>query len=147
MELLNFNANCRQDGYEYENVVIAHETLNNNSTVVARNLLIPECGIEMDMVLDVPLQDHSGKYVQSLRKYAQAKGGKPGEGKKPGARRTDNVKKAIADGFLLKTVIPNSWYTVYFSEKPKQGSNSDAMINSAVMSGVIDEVCYIGYEN
>ena len=147
MKNLNFNADCRQDGREFENVVIAHEILKNNSRVVSRDLPIPECGIEMDIVIDVPLQDKSGKHIKTLRKYAQAKGGKPGEGKRPGAKRTDNVKKAIADGFLLKATNPDLWYTVYFSEEPKEGSYSEAMINTAISVGVIDEVCYIGYEN
>jgi hypothetical protein len=145
MQDFNFNSECRKDGSEYENVVIAHEVSNNNSFLVDRNISIVQCGIEMDMILDVPLVDMSGKYIKTLRKYAQAKGGKPGEGKKPGAVRTDNVKKAIADGFLLKSSIPNSWYTVYFSEKPKEGSCSEAMINTAISTGIIDEVCYIGY--
>lgn len=147
MENFNFNANCLNDGREFENVVIAHEILRNNSHIVSRDLSIPECGIEMDIVMDVPLHDMCGKYIKTLRKYAQVKGGKPGEGKRPGAKRTDSVKKAIADGFLLKATKPDSWYTVYFSEEPKQGSYSEAMINTAVLAGVIDEVCYIGYED
>lgn len=137
---------CREVGLEYENVAIAYEVSNNGSTVVARNLPLPDCGIEMDFVVDVPLVGGSGNYVKTLRKYAQAKGGKPGEGKKPGAQRTDSVKKAIADGILLKTTDPNLWYTVYFSERPKSDSSSERMIRSAMESGVIDEVLYVNYQ-
>lgn len=142
----NFNSTCREIGLEYENVAIAYEVKNNGSTVVDRNVPISDCGIEMDFVVDVPLVNGKGNYVKTLRKYVQAKGGKPGEGKKPGAQRTDNVKKAIADGTLLKTVDLDSWYTVYFSERPKFDSCSEKMIRSAVESGVIDEVLYVNYQ-
>lgn len=147
METFNFNANCRYDGLEFENAVIAHEILKNDAHVVCRDLYIPQCGIEVDIVLDVPLKDKSGTYTQTLRKYIQVKGGKPGKRKRPGARRTDNVKKALADGFLFKTANPDHWFTLYFSEEPKNGSYSEAMLNTAVSSGIINEICYIGYED
>lgn len=141
----NFNSNCSKDGIEYEDVVIAYEVSSNDSKIVARDFPIPGCGVEIDFILDVPLTSKDGNHSKTLRKYAQAKGGKPGKSRKPGARRTDSVKKAIADGFLLKATDPDLWYTVYFSEKPKEGSASEAMINSAVSSGLIDEVCYVAY--
>lgn len=137
-------SNCTSDGKEYEDLVILHEVSNNGAKVVARDILIPGSGVEMDIVYDVPLPDKSNN---SIRKYAQVKGGKPGPRKKPGAQRTDSVKKAIADGILLKIVEPQSWYTVYFSERPKPGSYSEAMINSASGVGIIDEVCYLSYCN
>lgn len=134
----NFNAFCRKDGSEYENVVLSYEVANNNAKVLGRDVEIPGSGVEVDAILFIPDKGGSIKFVQ-------AKGGKPGEGKRPGAQRTDNVKKAIADGTLLKSVIPTSWYTVYFSERPKEGSQSESMINSAIRAGYIDEVQYLGY--
>jgi hypothetical protein len=142
----SLKATCTEIGLEYENVAITYEVSNNGSTVVARDLPIPDCGIEMDFVVDVPLVDSKGRHVKTLRKYAQAKGGKPGKRKKPGAQRTDSVKKAIADGILLKTVNPDHWYTVYFSERPKNGSASEKMIQSAIDFGIIDEIFYVNYQ-
>lgn len=134
----NFNSFCTELGREYENAVIAHEILSNKSEVIGRDVKIPGTGIEIDVILCNPKENGAIKFVQ-------AKGGKPGEGKRPGAQRTDNVKKAIADGAILKSVIPTSWYTVYFSEKPKKGSQSEVMINSALRGGMVDEVLYLGY--
>jgi hypothetical protein len=137
MTVENFNSFCRRDGREYEDVVIAHEILKNKSEVLSRNTLIPGTGVEMDVILIAP--------NQNLVKFVQAKGGKPGEGKRPGAKRTDNVKKAIADGALLKSLIPESVYSVYFSEEPNKGSQSDVMIEAALNAGIIDEVTFMGY--
>jgi hypothetical protein len=145
MSTKNFNSYCLRDGVEFENAVIAHEILQNKSTIVSRNQPIPGAGIVMDVVVDSPLRDGKGAYTPTIRKYLQVKGGKPGISSRPGARRTDNVKKAIADGLLLKSSVPDSWYVVYFSERPSAGSSSDAMINAAVNSGVIDEVQYLSY--
>lgn len=142
---VNCNSTCSKDGREYEDAVIAHEVLNNGATIVARDVPIPGSGVEVDIIYDVPLRSENGEPAQIIRKYAQTKGGKPGPKKKPGAQRTDSVKKAIADGILLKIADPKSWYTVYFSEKPKKGSYSEAMINSASNMGIIDEICYLGY--
>lgn len=134
----NFNAFCRQDGREYENAVIAHEILVNKSEVIGRDVDIPGSGVQVDVIMASPVDNGAIKFIQ-------AKGGKPGDGKRPGAQRTDNVKKAIADGALLKSILPDSWYTVYFSEKPKSGSHSESMINTALRTGMINEVQYLGY--
>jgi hypothetical protein len=76
----------------------------------------------------------------------EAKGGNPGEGKRPGAQRTDNVKKAIANGSLIKT-YNTIYYVVYFSAKPDPGSYSDKMINLALRHKIIDEVRYLEPKN
>lgn len=136
--LENFNSFCRQEGREYENAVIAHEILTKKAEVIGRDVDIPGSGIQMDVIMADPVNNGTVKFIQ-------AKGGKPGEGKRPGAQRTDNVKKAIADGALLKSIIPDSWYTVYFSEKPKSGSSSEFMINTALRVGMVDEVNYLSY--
>lgn len=143
----NFNSYCTQIGREFEDAVICHEAQAYDSILLSRDTLIPGTGVEVDAIFSVPLSDKSGSYTQTLTKYIQAKGGKPGEGKKPGAQRTDSVKKAIAEGSLIKTVMPDSWFTVYFSERPKAGSHSDLMINAALKAGLLNEVKYIEYPN
>lgn len=145
-KMKNFNSVCRKSGLDYENAVIAHEILVNNSNVVGRNVTIPECGIEMDIVINVPLYDKKGTKINSVVKYVQAKGGRPGESLRPGAKRTDSVKKALADGTLLKVTHPDCRFVLYFSEPPKEGSSSDKMIRTALDSGIVDEVHYVGYE-
>lgn len=141
----NFNSDCTQDGVDFEKAVISYEKDRNGATILGRNVNFPEIGIQVDLVVEIPLHNKSGDLVTTKTKYCQAKGGKPNKSRKPGARRTDSVKKAIADGFLLKSASPHCWYTVYFSERPKPGSSSDAMLTMAQSMGVIDEVCYVGY--
>ena len=63
------------------------------------------------------------------------------------AKRTDSVKKAIANGALLKAVKPDAYYVVYFSSKPKPGGSSDQMITTALNHKIIDEVRYIEVES
>ena len=75
--------------------------------------------------------------------YVECKGGKPGKGKRPGAQRTDSVKKAIANGALIKAVQADAKYVVYFSARPRSGSASDIMLDNALKHGMIDEVHYL----
>ena len=75
--------------------------------------------------------------------YVEAKGGLQGEGKRPGAKRTDNVKKAIANAALIKSRYPETRYIVYFSDLPKYGSSSHKMLKTAVRAGFIDSVRYL----
>ena len=79
-----------------------------------------------------------------ILEYGEAKGGKSLKNN-TGAKRTDNVKKAIANGALLKASYPHSRYVVYFSTKPVRGSSSDFMINAALLANIIDEVRYLNY--
>lgn len=141
------NSNCTQDGIDFENAVIAYEALTYGSQLVARNVPMPEIGIEVDMILKTPVMDGNGNCVKTITKYVQTKGGRVGLSKKPGAKRTDSVKKGIADGALFKSAEPNEWFTLYFSDSPSNGSASEAMINAALDSGIVDEVKYIGYRN
>lgn len=141
------NFSCTQDGIDFENSVIAHELSTHGSELVARNVPMPEIGIEVDMVLKVPVYGKGGDPCGHITKYVQAKGGRDGLRKKPGAKRTDSVKKGIADGALFKAFEPDGWYTLYFSHAPATGSASEAMISVALESGIINEVRYIGYQN
>ena len=77
--------------------------------------------------------------------YGEAKGGRSGGKKRPGAERTDNVKKAICNGALLKFKNPECKYVIYFSAPPKPGSSSDEMIRTALAAGYVDEVRYLNY--
>ena len=86
-------------------------------------------------------------FVADNKEYVEAKGGYEGEGKRPGAKRTDNVKKAVANASLIKVHYPDIYYVAYFSSKPTKGNSSYQMIETALTGGIIDEVRYIGMTN
>ena len=79
--------------------------------------------------------------------HVESKGGKKDDRKRPGAQRTDNVKKAVANGALIKAKYPDIKYIVYFSAKPITSSYSDQMIDTALCHKIIDEVRYIKYND
>ena len=63
------------------------------------------------------------------------------QGNRPGLRRTDTLKKAIANGALLKAVTDASPYVVITSHLPEAGSGA-AMLRSALdLSYLADVVC------
>lgn len=75
----------------------------------------------------------------------ECKGGYNGPKKRPGAKRTDNVKKSIANAALIKAELPDCHYVVYFSARPKDGSYSAKMIDTALKHKIVDEVRYVSY--
>ena len=76
--------------------------------------------------------------------YVECKGGqKP---KTAGARRVDNVQKAIGEGIVVKHNYPNCRFNIWFSAEPTPGSTSDNYLKSS--KGVAyDEVFYLPYKN
>jgi len=96
---------------------------------------IPGIGINVDYIAE----------KDGITEYGEDKGGKTGDKKRPGAQRTDNVKKAICNGALLKAKYPDAKYVIYFSAKPKPGNSSDEMIQTAIEVGYVDEVRYLQY--
>lgn len=124
----NFQSESKKSGGDFEDKVF-EELTNLGFIDIQKNVFVPGAGVEIDFLAD-------GKYVE-------AKGGYSGDKKRPGAKRTDSVKKAIANGALLKAVKPEAHYTVYFSSKPKEGGSSDQMINTALQAKFIDEVIYL----
>jgi len=133
--LLNFQAESTASGDEFEKLVL-EDLLEKGYTIISTNTRIPDIGINVDVIAE----------RNGVIEYIEDKGGKPGKGKRPGAQRTDNVKKAICNGALLKTKYPNSCYVIYFSAQPKSGNSSEEMLNTAVESGFVDEIRYLSYE-
>ena len=127
----NFQGESKKSGDSFENVVKEH--LKNDSEIVQKNFYIKEAGCEVDFVIN-----QNDRII-----YVECKGGESGGSKRPGAQRTDNVKKAVANGALIKSVFPDSNYIVYFSALPTPGSSSDIMLKVAMSSGFIDEVVFI----
>lgn len=129
-QVMTFQGESKRSGDIFESIV-KYDLRNRGFRMIAENVLMPGTGCEVDFVADT-------------MEYVEAKGGKDGEGKRPGAKRTDNVKKAIANAALIKCRYPDIYYVVYFSAEPDPGSYSEQMIRTALDFNLINEVRYIG---
>lgn len=130
--MTNFQAESKHSGDVFEDMVL-NDLKVSIDTEITKNYSVPLTGCEVDFAYT-----EKGKQF-----YVEAKGGFKGDHKRPGAKRTDNVKKAIANAALIKHFEPESKYTVYFSDMPKHGSSSYKMINTAIMAGFVDQVIYL----
>lgn len=93
--------------------------------------VVPEVGVEVDREAVSP----SGRvmwfdYRGSLR------------GVRPGLRRTDTVKQAIAHGALLAEVVPRRPFVILTSHVPGSGAGS-VMLGAARKLGYLDDVLCI----
>ena len=129
---MNFQSESKKSGDEFESIVYA-DLISRGFTKIEKNYVFENIGCEVDF------RAHGETF-----EYVECKGGKDGDNKRPGAKRTDNVKKAIANGALIK-LSHTLKYVVYFSAKPDPGSYSDKMIKTALKNKIIDEVRYIDY--
>ena len=130
---MNFQSESKKSGDAFEELVY-QDLVSRGFDYIQPNVYIEGAGCEVDFIA------YDSRY--DLVEYVEAKGGLDGEGKRPGAQRTDNVKKAIANGALIKT-YNTLRYVVYFSAKPEPGSYSDNMIKIALKNKIIDEVRYL----
>jgi hypothetical protein len=128
----NFQSESKKTGKEFETLVKNHLT-DIGYTIIPKSTKIVEIGVDVDYIAE----------KNGIIEYGEAKGGKQGTKKRPGAKRTDNVKKAICNGALLKFIDPSIKYVVYFSDYPKKDSSSDHMIKTALAANFIDEVRYL----
>jgi|LakMenEpi03Aug12_release.lakeMendotaPanAssembly.Ray.scaffolds.fasta_scaffold183326_4 hypothetical protein len=132
MTITNFQAESKHSGDLFESQVL--EDLGRfGQQDIRKNVVVKDVGCEVDFAYD----------FRGTQVYVEAKGGLQGEGKRPGAKRTDNVKKAIANAALIKSRYPETQYIVYFSDLPKYGSSSHKMLKTAVRAGFIDSVRYL----
>jgi hypothetical protein len=129
----NFQSESKKSGDDFELIVLDDLKQRGFSTIKA-NVYINGTGCEVDFIADD-------------KEYVESKGGRDSDGKRPGAQRTDNVKKAIANGALIKAKYPDIYYVVYFSSKPITNSSSAEMIDTALCYGIIDEVRYLKYKD
>ena len=128
---MNFQSESKKSGDAFEDIVLADLTARGFAEI-QKNVYIIGTGCEVDYVAK------GDRY-----EYVECKGGLEGDKKRPGAKRTDNVKKAIANGCLIKTIYSEAYYVVYFSDTPKPNSYSDQMINQALKHNIINEVRYL----
>ena len=122
----------KQIGDDFEMQVLK-DLENRGFDLISRNVHMKGTGCEIDFLAR----------KDELIWHVEAKGGKPGEGKRPGAKRTDNVKKAIANAALIKAVYPDVFFVVYFSSRPKLKTYSREMIDTARYAKLFDEVIYL----
>ena len=128
----NFQAESSKSGNEFEELVKSAIT-SGGVVSIERDYYLEGIGCEVDF-----------RVVYADRtEYIECKGGVSGGKKRPGASRTDNVKKAVANGAVIKAVYPDYYYVVYFSAPPKLGNYADQMLQTALAYGIIDEVRYL----
>ena len=127
----NFQSESKKSGDKFEDLVL-QDLYNRGFSTVDKNVYMEHTGCEVDFVA------HGERF-----EYVECKGGLDGDKKRPGAKRTDNVKKAIANGSLIKKIYDSVYYVVYFSDTPEPESYSDQMINLALKYKIIDEVRYL----
>lgn len=130
---MKFQAESKKSGDRFEDLVLT-DLKRYGINKISKHVVLTDVGVEADFAY---------KDIVDRQFYVEAKGGEAGEKKRPGAKRTDNVKKAIANGALIKALYPESQFVVYFSELPKYGSSSHKMIKNAIKAGYIDAVRYL----
>lgn len=132
----NFQSESKKSGDDFE-LLVLYDLHTRGFTNIEKNVYMPHTGCEVDFVA-------KGERFE----YIECKGGKQGDNKRPGAKRTDNVKKAIANGSLMKKIYETMYYVVYFSDTPETDSYSDEMLKIALKHKIIDEVRYLKpYDN
>jgi hypothetical protein len=130
--MINFQSESKKTGDEFESLV-ERDLISRDAIIVGKDYCVKQLGIELDYIADLP----------DRTEYVEAKGGRTGGKKRPGAQRTDNVKKAVCNGALLKHLYRSAYYVIYFSALPKPNSYSDNMIKTALEAGYVDEVRYL----
>lgn len=99
--------------------------------VLEGRLNLPTVGIEIDQVAQSP---------NGNRVWFEYKGSV--QGTRPGLMRTDTLKKAVANGALLKGFQERFPYIVLTSHVPTRGSGA-AMLATALSLGYFDDVICI----
>lgn len=102
--------------------------LESNGFSLADRFVVSEVGVEIDRV---------ATSRRGLSYWFEYKGSI--QGSRPGLRRTDTVKKAVANGALLKAVPAARPYIVLTSHLPQTGSGR-AMLDVALDLGYLSDV-------
>lgn len=97
------------------------------ATVSDRPAVIAGTGVEVDAIVESP-----------RLAYVEFKGS--WRGARPGLLRSDTVKKAVADGFVLWFKAPGIPYIVITSHLPAVGSHGDLMMQAAIEYGAVADV-------
>lgn len=126
MTATSFQAYGNQQGRQFAQQCDAF--LANRGFALRDKLLIREIGVEIDRVALAP----SGRPV-----WFEYKGSI--QGARPGLIRTDTLKKAVANGALLRHLAEHPPYVVLTSHRPARGS-ALAMLDVALALGYFADV-------
>lgn len=126
MTVSDFQASAGEQGRRFAEQCAAF--LRGRGWTVGDPLRLREVGVEIDAVGTSP----GGSVV-----WFEYKGSV--QGRRPGLRRTDTLKKAIANGALIQAVEPVSPYVVITSHLPEGGSGG-AMLDAAIRLGYLTDV-------
>lgn len=129
--IAKFQSESRHSGDEFEDLVY-EDLISRGYVDIQGSTHMLGTGCEVD-------------FIAESFEFVECKGGKKGYKKRPGAKRTDNVKKAIANAVLIKTLYKDIYYVIYFSSHPRPGSYSEEMIDTALKNNIVDEVRYLPY--
>lgn len=130
---MNFQAESKRSGDKFEDLVL-DDLKRFGAKNIKRHVVLKDIGVEADFAF----KDNLGRQF-----YVEAKGGEAGGKKRPGAKRTDNVKKAVCNGALIKAEMPDAQFIIYFSDLPVHGKSSHKMIKNAIKAGYVDAVRYL----
>lgn len=133
-KVTSYTTNCSKIGDEFEEKVIEHLRCN-NYYIIDTKVKLEGTYSEADIVA---IKDGELYFIE-------AKGGRPGKNKLPGAQRSDNVRKAQSTAFMIKRKYPEVNYVVYFSAKPKSNCPK-GLIEVSLESNLFDNVEYLEYE-
>jgi Holliday junction resolvase-like predicted endonuclease len=68
------------------------------------------------------------------------------EGSRPGLRREDTTKKAIANAWFLAREVDALPFMLVSSHEPAEGSLSARMLRTAINDGLVSEIRVVGLE-
>lgn len=127
--MTNFQASAGVQGRQFADQ--CDQLLRHTGFRLAGPMKIPAIGVEIDQVAVGP----SGATI-----WFEYKGSI--QGVRPGLRRTDTLKKAIANGALLAADQRDTPYIILTSHLPTEGAGL-AMLNTALKAGYIADVICI----
>lgn len=120
-----FQTRARQEGARFEEEC-AQLLRDSQYRIIDNHRLIGSTGISVDFVVE----DASGETW-----YVECKGGRDNL---PGARRTDNVKKALHSAYVIDRDLKNTVkFMVMVTADARPGSRSQKMLETAKSHGVL----------
>lgn len=153
LKYIDFNRNNSNLGAAYEKVV-EKDLIERGYTNIIPDLWPTIPGEHPTKILfngqRICSVDFTATNTEGITEYIEVKGGITGRvnsqnKENSGAMRIDSVKKALWNGRVIKSIIPNSIYIIYFSQPPKPGSPADLNIQVALEFGDLDEVRYLEF--
>jgi hypothetical protein len=123
----NFQSKSSKQGKQFEEQCV-ETLLEYGYKILKQRVKISQIGVEIDTVAISP----KGSTI-----FFEFKGSYMGQ--RPGLMRTDTLKKAIANGALLKEYDCEASYVVIGSHLPKKGAGL-AMLKTAISCGYIYKV-------